>query len=50
VYVFGCFSGRDGKAMILDEIRRNIGTQTKLESVRKLWNGARWEYSFEGDA
>ena len=50
VYVFGRFSDRDGKTMIVDEIRRNIGTQTKLESVRNLWNGARWEYTFEGDA
>ena len=50
VYVFGRFSGRDGRQMVLDEIRKNVGTQTKINEVRRLWNGVQWDYTFEGDA
>jgi len=50
VYVFGRFSGKDGRDLVLEHIRRNVGTQTKVNEVRGMWNGARWEYSFEGDA
>jgi len=50
VYVFGRFSGKDGRQMVLDEIRRNVGTQTKINEVRRLWNNVAWDYVFEGDA
>jgi len=50
VYVFGRFSGKDGRQMVLDEIRKNVGTQTKINEVRRLWNGVQWDYTFEGDA
>lgn len=49
-FVFGKFDGKDSRKMILDQIRKNTGTQTKIDSVRRLWNGAQWNYHFEGDA
>lgn len=47
--VFGCFDGKDIRAMVLDIIRKNCNTQNKVDSVRYLWGGARWSYHFEGD-
>lgn len=49
-FVFGKYGGKDSRQMVLDQIRKNTGTQTKIDSVRNMWNGARWNYSFEGDA
>lgn len=49
-YVFGRFAGRDGKDMLLDHVRKNIGTQTRVNETRKIWGGHEWNYSFEGDA
>jgi RNA ligase len=49
-FVFGRFNGRDGRQLVIDRIRKNTGTQTKIDSVRDLWNGARWSYNFESDA
>lgn len=49
-FVFGKFGDKDSRQMILDQIRKNVNTQTKIDSVRHLWNGARWNYNFEGDA
>jgi len=49
VYVFGRFSGKDGRQMVLDEIRRNTSTQTKINEVRRLWDNLMWDYTFEGD-
>lgn len=49
-YVFGRFDNRDGRAMIVDHIRKNISTQTKVNEVRRFWGGDEWSYSFEGDA
>lgn len=49
--VFGKYDGKDTRTMVLDIIRKNCGTQTKIDSVRLLWGGnARWSYNFEGDA
>ena len=47
--VFGLFDGKDIRTMVLDIIRKNCNTQTKIDSVRYLWGGARWTYHFEGD-
>jgi len=47
--VFGRFSGKDGRQMVLDEIRRNTSTQTKINEVRRLWDNLMWIYTFEGD-
>jgi hypothetical protein len=34
----------------LDVIKLHTGSQTKIDSVRNLWEGARWSYHFDGDA
>jgi RNA ligase len=48
-YVFGRFAGRDGKDMLVDHVRKNIGTQTRVNETRKIWGGHEWNYSFDGD-
>jgi RNA ligase len=48
--VFGKYDGKDTRTMILDIIRKNCGTQTKINSVRPLWKDAEWSYHFDGDA
>jgi RNA ligase len=48
--VFGKFDGKDTWAMMLDIVRKNTGTQTKIDTVRHLWGGAQWNYHFVGDA
>ena len=48
--VFGLFDDKDTRTMVVDIIRKNCGTQTKIDSVRSLWGGnARWNYHFNGD-
>jgi RNA ligase len=48
--VFGKFDGRDTRKMVMDIIAKNVGTQTKIDSVRSLWGGnARWNYQFNGE-
>jgi RNA ligase len=48
--VFGKFNGKDTRQMIIDIIAKNVGTQTKINSVRSLWGGnAQWNYQFNGD-
>ncbi len=47
--VFGCFQGRKVADMLLDIIRKNCNTQTKVDAVRHLWGGYAWSYHFEGD-
>jgi RNA ligase len=47
--VFGCFDGRDIRSMILDTIRKNCTTRTRIDSVRQLWEGHRWQYGFNGE-
>jgi RNA ligase len=48
--VFGMFDGKDPYRMIVDTVARHTGTQTKIDSVRNLWGGHRWSYSFDGDS
>ena len=48
--VFGCFDGKDIRAMVLDIIRKNCTTRTKVDSVRQLWGGHHWHYGFNGEA
>lgn len=47
--VFGRFDGKDTRAMLVDHIRKNTGTQTTIDSVRHLWGDVKWNYYFEGD-
>ena len=48
--VFGWFDGRDVKESLLNVIRKNIGTQARINENRYLWGGTGWHYSFDGDA
>ena len=50
VFVFARFDSKDPRELILAQIRKNTGTQTRIDSVREFWGGARWNYSFDGDA
>lgn len=43
--VFGKFDGKDTRKMVLDIIRKNTGSQTKVNEVRPLWGSFRWDYS-----
>jgi hypothetical protein len=47
--VFGQFVGRNVRDMVLAEVRKNVSTQTKIDSVRSLWKNTRWSYHFNGD-
>lgn len=47
--VFGCFDGKDIRTMILDIIRKNCSTRTRIDSVRQLWGSHRWHYGFNGE-
>jgi len=48
--VFGWYDGRDVKETLLNVIRKNIGTQARINENRYLWGGTGWHYSFDGDA
>jgi RNA ligase len=48
--VFGWYDGRDVKETLVNIIRKNIGTQVRINENRYLWGGASWRYSFDGDA
>lgn len=47
--MFGAFDGKDMRSMVLDKIRQNLSTQSKVDSVRHMWSGARWSFQFETD-
>lgn len=48
--VFSCWDGqRDVRSEMLAVIRKNTGTQTKIDHVRHLWGGTQWTYHFDGD-
>jgi hypothetical protein len=49
-FVFGRFDGKDGRELIINHIRKNCGTQTRVDAVRDMWGGAKWSYAFDGDA
>lgn len=48
--VFGWMDGKDIKDTLVNIIRKNIGTQKKVNENRYLWGGASWHYNFDGDA
>lgn len=48
--VFGWYDGKDVKETLLNIIRKNIGTQTRINENRNLWGGIGWSYNFDGDA
>ena len=47
--VFGWYDGRSIKETIVNIIRKNIGTQKKVNENRYLWGGHEWNYTFDGD-
>ena len=49
-FVFSRFDSKDPRQLVIDQIRKNTGTQTKIDSVRDLWGDAKWSYNFDGDA
>ena len=49
--MFSCWDGgRNVRAELISVIKKNVGTQTKIDGVRHLWGGAKWNYHFDGDA
>lgn len=48
--VFGLFAGSKARDLVLDIVRKNVSTQTKVDYVRPLWKNARWTYHFDGDS
>ena len=47
--VFGMFNGVPARELVLDLVRKNLTTQTKVDSVRSLWKNTKWTYHFDGD-
>ena len=45
----GKFDGKDTRTMVLDQIRKHVGSQTKVDEARGMWGSHRWSYQFEGD-
>lgn len=42
--VFSCWEGRSVRDEVLNIIKKNLGTQTKVDSVRHLWGNVNWGY------
>lgn len=40
----------DFRGYLLDTVRKNLSTQTKIDAARHLWGGAVWNYRDNGDA
>lgn len=47
--VFGWYSGRDVRECLIEIVRKNIGSQVRINENRDLWGGASWTYNFDGD-
>lgn len=47
--MFALYSGKDAKEVIYSHLRNNVSTQTKIDSVRWIFGGLKWEYSFTKD-
>lgn len=39
----------DFRAAVVDAVRKNLGTQNKVNNARHLWGGAKWGYLDNGD-
>lgn len=48
--IFGMYDGKNAHNLVLDVIRKNLGTQTKVDAVRHLWGNAKWDYHFQKDS
>lgn len=47
--VFGWYSGRDVRECLIEIVRKNIGSQARINEHRDLWGGTSWHYNFDGD-
>lgn len=47
--IFGMYDKKNPSMLILDIIRKNLGSQTKVNAVRHLWGNAKWDYHFQKD-
>lgn len=47
--VFSWYDGKDIKETLVNIIRKNIGTQKRVNENRYLWWGTSWHYNFDGD-
>jgi RNA ligase len=49
--MFSMIDGKPVRDMIVDRIAKSLGTQTKVDRARPLWNNtAYWNYNWDGDA
>ena len=46
IYVFARFNNKDPRELVVDQIRKNIGTQAKVDSVRDLFGNVRWNNNY----
>jgi RNA ligase len=42
--VFGKFDGKNTRKMVMDLIRKHLGSQTKVDEARSLWGSFKWNY------
>lgn len=49
IYVFARFNNKDPRELVVDQIRKNIGTQAKVDSVRDLFGNAHWSNNYAND-
>lgn len=42
--IFGLYSGVSAKETLFNYIKKNLSTQTKVDSIRFLWNNKKWIY------
>lgn len=47
--VFGWYSGRSVRDCLIEIVRKNIGSQVRINENRDLWGGISWSYNFDGD-
>ena len=48
--MFACWdSTRDVRTELLGVIKKNVGTQTKIDGVRHLWGGNSWTYGYQNE-
>lgn len=46
-YVFARFNNKDPRELVINEIKKNTGTQTRLDTVRSLFGNVYWSYQYE---
>jgi hypothetical protein len=49
-FVFSMFDGKNARDIIVDHIRKNMNTQTKINEIRYLWGNEAWSYTYESEA